>query len=130
MSPSMWKKLRLFMCLHLQLRRYALLAQMVLLESRPPHLFRVRFSYLSSSLSCGLHRSHDRFRRNQALGVTDFTCTEWCKKQMENVICIGRRKVNRELENKSPATDCRSGFGLLSKIGAKPSFGNLHTFKV
>ncbi|KAG7589321.1 hypothetical protein ISN44_As07g016080 [Arabidopsis suecica] len=95
MSPSMWKKLRLFMCLHLQLRR-----------------------------------SHDRFRRNQALGVTDFTCTEWCKKQMENVICIGRRKVNRELENKSPATDCRSGFGLLSKIGAKPSFGNLHTFKV
>ncbi|KAG7578695.1 hypothetical protein ISN45_Aa03g028690 [Arabidopsis thaliana x Arabidopsis arenosa] len=69
--------------------------------------------------------------RYQVIAYKDFTCTEWCKKQMENVLCIGRRKVNKELENKSPATDtCRSGFDLLSKIGAKPSFCNLHTFKV
>ncbi|EOA13472.1 hypothetical protein CARUB_v10026530mg [Capsella rubella] len=39
-----------------------------------------------------------RFRRNQALGVTDLTSTEWCEKQMENVLCFGRRKVNKAMK--------------------------------
>jgi exonuclease V len=39
-----------------------------------------------------------RFRRNQALGVTDLTGTEWCEKQMENVLCFGRRKVNKAMK--------------------------------
>ncbi|KFK27573.1 hypothetical protein AALP_AA8G401200 [Arabis alpina] len=39
-----------------------------------------------------------RFRRNQALGVTDLTGTEWCEKQMENVLCFGRRKVSKAMK--------------------------------
>ncbi|CAH2069340.1 unnamed protein product [Thlaspi arvense] len=39
-----------------------------------------------------------RFRRNQALGVTDLTGTEWCEKQMENLLCFGRRKVTKAMK--------------------------------
>ncbi|XP_010541347.1 PREDICTED: exonuclease V, chloroplastic isoform X2 [Tarenaya hassleriana] len=39
-----------------------------------------------------------RFRRNQALGVTDLTGTEWCEKQMENVLLLGRRKVSKAMK--------------------------------
>ncbi|KAL0875738.1 hypothetical protein Bca101_025443 [Brassica carinata] len=39
-----------------------------------------------------------RFRKNQALGVTDLTGTEWCEKQMENVLCLGRRKVSKAMK--------------------------------
>ncbi|KAL1208600.1 Exonuclease V [Cardamine amara subsp. amara] len=39
-----------------------------------------------------------RFRKNQALGVTDLTGTEWCEKQMENVLCFGRRKVSKAMK--------------------------------
>uniref|UniRef100_A0A1J3F171 Exonuclease V, chloroplastic n=1 Tax=Noccaea caerulescens TaxID=107243 RepID=A0A1J3F171_NOCCA len=39
-----------------------------------------------------------RFRRNQALSVTDLTGTEWCEKQMENVLCFGRKKANKAMK--------------------------------
>ncbi|XP_010443837.1 PREDICTED: exonuclease V, chloroplastic-like isoform X1 [Camelina sativa] len=54
---------------------------------------------LSAACSSDIEDSYlRRFRRNQALGVTDLTGTEWCEKQMENVLCFGRRKVSKAMK--------------------------------
>ncbi|ESQ42307.1 hypothetical protein EUTSA_v10013696mg [Eutrema salsugineum] len=53
-----------------------------------------KFSACSDIEDSFLHR----FRKNQALGVTDLTGTEWCEKQMENVLCFGRRKVSKAMK--------------------------------
>ncbi|CAN8244377.1 unnamed protein product [Cochlearia groenlandica] len=53
----------------------------------------------SSSSSSEIEDSYLlRFRRNQALGVTDLTSTEWCEKQMENILCFGKRKVTKAMK--------------------------------
>ncbi|CAH8362353.1 unnamed protein product [Eruca vesicaria subsp. sativa] len=58
-----------------------------------------KLSACSSSSSLDIEDSFlRRFRKNQALGVTDLTATEWCEKQMENVLCLGRRKVSKAMK--------------------------------
>ncbi|KAF5744681.1 hypothetical protein HS088_TW07G00258 [Tripterygium wilfordii] len=39
-----------------------------------------------------------RFRKNRALSVTDFTNTEWCEKQTEFSLLFGKRKVNKAMK--------------------------------
>ncbi|GAV62081.1 Morph_protein1 domain-containing protein [Cephalotus follicularis] len=39
----------------------------------------------------------NRFRRKRGLSVTDITATEWCEKQMESVLLVGKRRVNRAM---------------------------------
>nr|KYP68481.1 Defects in morphology protein 1 isogeny [Cajanus cajan] len=38
-----------------------------------------------------------RFRKKRGLSVTDLTATEWCPKQMEFSLLLGRRKVNQAM---------------------------------
>ncbi|KAF2300556.1 hypothetical protein GH714_014021 [Hevea brasiliensis] len=39
-----------------------------------------------------------RFRKRTGLYVTDITSTEWCEKQMEFVLLIGERKINKAMK--------------------------------
>ncbi|CAL0304097.1 unnamed protein product [Lupinus luteus] len=39
-----------------------------------------------------------RFRTKRALSVTDLTSTEWCEKQMEFSLQLGKRKVNQAMK--------------------------------
>ncbi|XWS28434.1 hypothetical protein CRYUN_Cryun25bG0068600 [Craigia yunnanensis] len=58
----------------------------------------------SGNLKSTLKRSRvaqpflQRFRRKRGLSVTDITATEWCEKQMEFVLLVGNRKINKAMK--------------------------------
>ncbi|CAL1403378.1 unnamed protein product [Linum trigynum] len=39
-----------------------------------------------------------RFRKARGLSVTDITATEWCEKQMEFVLCVGKRRATKAMK--------------------------------
>ncbi|KAJ7980962.1 Exonuclease V chloroplastic [Quillaja saponaria] len=48
--------------------------------------------------SRGIDSFLHRFRKKRGLAVTDITGTEWCEKQMEFVLLVGRRRSNRAMK--------------------------------